>query len=50
MLLISRRKQALLLKFRRRFDEWATVEAGARLFTLLQGRALAVSGASIKGP
>lgn len=31
-------------------DEWAAVEAGARLFTLLQGRALAISGASIKGP
>jgi gamma-polyglutamate biosynthesis protein CapC len=31
-------------------DEWAAVEAGTRLFILLQGRALAVSGASIKGP
>lgn len=31
-------------------DEWAAVEAGARLFTLLRGRALAVSGASIKSP
>jgi len=31
-------------------SEWAAIESGARLFTLLQGRALAISGASIQRP